>query len=122
MSDISSEAEKLYHDVMEYIDDAREMTERGEFIALEKLDERVKKLCVTIQGLKIEESMGYRESLASMMDELNDLQVLYESKKTALAREISDVGKHKQAVMAYKQQEVTANLSVVEPESDESAL
>ena len=105
----SAEAQKLYDDVMTYIRDAREITERGEYIVLEKLDERVQNLCLSVQNLKIEDSLSFKDQLVEMMSELNDLQTLYHAKRESLAQDISGVGKHKQAAMAYKQQEATAH-------------
>ena len=114
-----AEAEKLYKDLMDYVSDAREMTERGDFVELINLDERVKGLCEAVQNMSVEESMEMKDQLQNMMDELNQLQEMFVEKRDGLAKEITDMNQHKQAARAYKQQEITSAKEGLPQEAEE---
>lgn len=107
----SQNAQTLYQDIMEYIEDAYEITERGEFVELSSLDARVEQLCLNVQQLSVEESMQFRPKLEEMMSQLAQLQATFSQKRADLGELMTEVGKHKQAAMAYKQQEASAGRS-----------
>lgn len=116
---MNATAESLYNDIMTYIRDARDITARGEFVSLDKLDARVAQLCEAAQQLPVTESAAFADRLEEMVAELNALQAHFGEKKSAIASDITSVGKHKQAAMAYKQQEKTAASGVPVPVADE---
>lgn len=99
---------QLYNEIREYIRDAREITERGEFIELERLNGRVEKLCDSVHGLKVEEAVKFHDDLQELMKELGELQEIFIARRNGLADELTDVGRHKHAARAYRQQEVVS--------------
>lgn len=105
---MSNTAEDLYQDIMTYIKDAREITARGEFVSLDKLDKRVAQLCEAAQQLPVTESAAFADRLEEMVQELNALQQHFGDKRAEIADDINSISRHKQAAMAYKQQEKTA--------------
>ncbi len=114
----SLQVNQLYSDIMKYIGDAREITQRGEFIELSKLDVRVEQLCKNVQQLSVEESMEFRPKLEEMMMQLAQLQETFAQKRADLGELMTEVGKHKQAAMAYKQQEASAGRAYPATESE----
>lgn len=115
----SQSAQALYQDIMDYIGDAREITERGELIELSKLDMRVEELCKQVQQLSVDESMQFRPKLEEMMAQLAHLQEMFAQKRADLGELMTEVGKHKQAAMAYKQQEASASRSALATKSND---
>jgi hypothetical protein len=99
---------QLYADIMEYIKDAHDLTSRGQFVELSSLDMRVRTLCEATQHMKVEEAKAFKPQLDEMMQQLHDLQELFMSRRDNLAQEIGEMGKHKQAARAYKQNEAVA--------------
>lgn len=118
---MTATAEQLYEDIMTYIDDARQIASRGEYMTLSKLDERVARLCAAVQELPVGEASHFTTKLEEMIQELNRLQELFAQKREGLVDDLSVVGKHKQAAMAYKQQEATAARDIAAaPESTDN--
>ena len=104
------ETRKLYNEVRDYIQEAREIAERGEFTELHSLDERVHGLCTQMQHMKVRDAQVLKDDLDVLMKDLTELQELFMAQRELLSDEITGVGKHKHAAKAYKQQEVTSIL------------
>lgn len=99
------DVQALLASLNEYIADAKDIVERGEYMELAGLDERVKTLCDSVMSLKVEESMSFADELDATMKELDSLQKMFVQSRDKLASDMQDVGKHKQAAVAYKQSE-----------------
>lgn len=113
------ESRRIYNEIRDYIRDAREITERGQFIELEKLNGRVQELCDSVHKLKVEDATKFQDDLQQLMQELSELQHLFVERRDSLADEITGVGQHKKAAKAYKQQEAVSVRAAVEKESKE---
>lgn len=100
-----SQANELIDNLKSYLADARDICERGEFMTLEGLDERVKTICAAVQTLPVPEAMQHADTLDSLMQELETLQTLMQDKRAALGEELSDTGKHHKAAKAYTRHE-----------------
>jgi len=105
---MSTQTADLLAQLREYIRDAREMCERGEFIALDSLDQRVEKICDAIGHLPVSEARNYSDELDTVGEELQALQKLMQDKRDALGEELTDTGKHHKAAKAYTQSEFSA--------------
>ena len=99
--------ESLFDSIREYITDAQEIMDRGEFVALVGLDKRVEQICAAVQELSSEEAKRYEADLQTLMESLSKLQAVFAEKRDALSDELSDSQKHHQAAKAYKQSEHT---------------
>lgn len=91
----------LFEQVREYINDAHEICERGEYIELVGLDDRVQQMCEAIQAMTQEEAKTYEQELESLMQKLDGLQEILVQRRDALGEEVSDTNKHQQAARAY---------------------
>ncbi len=105
----SHSPQQLYDDIMEYIKDARELTERGQFVELSALDQRVQALCEATQLMRVEDAQQFKPQLDEMMQELSNLQQLFIDRRDGLADELNEMGRHRQAAKAYKQNEATTS-------------
>lgn len=103
----SPSPQQLYHDIMEYIKDARELTERGQFVELSALDARVQALCEATQQMQVQDAQQFKPQLDEMMQELSNLQQMFIERRDGLGEELGELGRRRQAAMAYKQNEAS---------------
>lgn len=104
----TGEARELFDGVRDYIKDAHEIMERGEFIELDGLDGRVAELCEAIVSMPQDQAADYATELEALMGELNVLKDMFEQGKASLAEELSGVNQHKQAASAYNTSTIMA--------------
>lgn len=103
-----SQTAKLLQDLKDYMSDARAMCDRGEYMALDGLDGRVKAICDAIGALPVTEARGYADELDAIGKELEELQALFMEKRASLGDELADTSKHHKAARAYTQSEFSA--------------
>lgn len=101
----ASNARQLVDELKDYIETARGYVEKGDFVKLEGLDVQVRDMCDVIAHLTVDEARQFRDELDQIMIELDALQQSFVASRDALGQGLSEVGKHKQASMAYKQSE-----------------
>ena len=101
-------ADELFDGVRDYIKDARDIMERGEFVELAGLDSRVAELCDAIVAMPQDQAANYVAELEVLMAELNVLKDRFEEGRASLAEEINGVQQHKQASSAYNNSTVMA--------------
>ena len=115
------DVEALLNGLNDYIAQAKEILERGDYLELEGLDDQVKALCDSVMSLQVEESLSFADELDATMKELDGLQALFMESRDQLADDMQGVGKHKQAAMAYKQSETAPHREgFADPHADES--
>jgi hypothetical protein len=95
----------LIDDLNAYMNDARDLCERGELMELTSLNDRVQSICTAISKLPIEEAKAHAADLETIMASLDDLQRLFETKRAALGEELNDTSKHHKAAKAYTKHE-----------------
>lgn len=105
---MSTQTAQLLDDLRSYMNDARAMCDRGEFMALDGLDGRVKTICDTIGALPVAEARGYADELDAIGKDLEALQDYFMEKRAALGEELADTSKHHKAAKAYTQSEFSA--------------
>lgn len=103
-----TQAAALVDTLKTYIADANDMCARGAYMDLEGLDSRVQTICSAIEALPAAEAKAYASELDAMMEALEALQQLFESKRAALGDELDGTTKHHKAAKAYKRSDYSA--------------
>lgn len=101
----ASTARNLVSDLGLYIETAKDIVAKGDYVSLNGLDTQVETLCNAILNLSAEEAKTYADDLDRLMMELTVLQRSFIESRDQLRGELDGLTRHKQASMAYKRQE-----------------
>ncbi len=97
----SASAQQLIQGVQDYIRNAMDIMESGEYTELTGLDERVAELCSYVQNLPVGEATQYTKQLEELTGQLDKLKEVMEEHKDAVQSEISGLSDSQQASHAY---------------------
>ncbi|MCI5049089.1 MAG: hypothetical protein MRY32_01980 [Rickettsiales bacterium] len=98
----SEKARTLFEDLMGYINESKVILEKGDYLELNGLDNKVAELCEAVHNLTPEESKEYADDLDTMMQELDGLQKLFLEQRDRVGADLKSINQFQQASKAYK--------------------
>jgi phage host-nuclease inhibitor protein Gam len=98
-----ADPEVLLSDVLNYIEEAHSILERGEWVDLKGLDARVERLCHEIVLLTPQQGREYAAELEFLREKLNALQESMQAQVKQLKDDMKETGTVQRANRAYAQ-------------------
>ena len=95
--------ETLFGDIAAYIEKARGLLERGEWVDLQGLDKDVEALCLSVAALSPEQAQEYAPELEFLRDHMESLGAAIAEQRDAIKGEIKGTETIERANKAYAQ-------------------
>ncbi len=102
---MSANVIRIFEGVSSYIHELRELLESQGTVDAAPLDGKVQHLAQQISELPLEERLAYHPQLDQLQEALTVFEAELQDRKEALRIQLSTVGQHKQAHVAYRVRE-----------------
>lgn len=96
------DAQKLFDDIAQFVEQSRELLKSGAMMELAGLDERVLLLCEEVLLLSQEERVQYGDKLQQLLGDLKSLGEEMTAQRDRIGAELNALPQHKKATVAYR--------------------
>jgi len=103
---MSKAPEEMFGEVVAYVEQARGMMARGEWVDLKGLDRQVREVCEAIGSLSREQAQEYLPELQFLQELVGELEQEMRGQQDAVREELKGAGTLQRATKAYTQGKV----------------
>lgn len=114
----TEQVDVLFNELEEYIRDALDILDKGEYVELKTLEPKIAHICQEVMNMPLDIARGYIERMNAASKQLDILKQVMIEHKMEVASQVNSIDDSRRAHQAYARSETMAPAAKIE-ETDE---